>query len=253
MLAEERQQQILLTLHERGVVSVAELCEQLGASDMTIRRDLLALESKGLLRRVHGGAVSVRDRSYEPPFLVRSRQQAAEKARIADAALTCIQDGDSIALDVGTTTLEIARRLGRFHNLTIVTPSLHIANLLASRPGNRVIVAGGVLRYGELSLVGNFAERIFQELFVDKLFLGIAGVDLEAGLTEYNLEDAQVKRAMLRSAKECIVVADATKIGNVAFAAVAPLSAAHKIITDAAADAEMVQRIREQGVEVILT
>lgn len=252
MLAEERQQQILLTLHERGVVSVAELCEQLGASDMTIRRDLLALESKGLLRRVHGGAVSVRDRSYEPPFLVRSRQQAAEKARIADAALACIQDGDSIALDVGTTTLEIARRLGHFHNLTIVTPSLHIANLLASRPGNRVIVAGGVLRYGELSLVGNFAERIFQELFVDKLFLGIAGVDLEAGLTEYNLEDAQVKRAMLRSAKQCIVVADATKFGNVAFAAVAPLSAVHKIITDAAADAGMVQRIREQGVEVIL-
>jgi DeoR/GlpR family transcriptional regulator of sugar metabolism len=89
-------------------------------------------------------------------------------------------------------------------------------------------------------------------LFVDKLFLGIAGVDLEAGLTEYNLEDAQVKRAMLRSAKQCIVVADATKFGNVAFAAVAPLSAVHKLITDAAADAGMVQRIREQGVEVIL-
>jgi DeoR/GlpR family transcriptional regulator of sugar metabolism len=252
MLAEERQQHILLALHERGVVSVAELCDQLGASDMTVRRDLLALESRGLLRRVHGGAVSVHDRSYEPPFLVRSRRQAAEKARIAEAALACIQDGDSIALDVGTTTLEIARRLDRFHNLTIVTPSLHIANLLASRPGNRIIVAGGILRYGELSLVGHFAERVFQELFVDKLFLGIGGIDLEAGLTEYNLEDAQVKRAMLRSAKECIVVADATKFGNVAFASVAPLSVVRKIITDAAVDVESVTRLRDLGIEVIL-
>lgn len=252
MLAEERHQHILLLLNEKGAVTVSELCEQFGVSEMTVRRDLAALERKGLLRRVHGGAVSARGRSYEPPFLMRSSQHAQEKQRIAEAALSLIHDGDSIALDVGTTTLEIAKRLSDVRNLTIVTPSLHIANVLADNPHNRIILTGGILRPGELSLVGPFAERIFAELFVDKLFLGIGGLDLEAGLTEYNLEDAQVKRAMLRSAKECIVVTDSSKLGRIAFAAVGPISVMHTLITDNKADPAIVSRLEEMGVRVIV-
>ncbi len=252
MLAEERHQHILLLLNEKGAVTVSELCEQFGVSEMTVRRDLAALERKGLLRRVHGGAVSARGRSYEPPFLMRSSQHAQEKQRIAEAALSLIHDGDSIALDVGTTTLEIAKRLSDVRNLTIVTPSLHIANVLADNPHNRIILTGGILRPGELSLVGPFAERIFAELFVDKLFLGIGGLHLEAGLTEYNLEDAQVKRAMLRSAKECIVVTDSSKLGRIAFAAVGPISVMHTLITDNKADPAIVSRLEEMGVRVIV-
>ena len=252
MLAEERHQHILLLLNEKGAVTVSELCEQFGVSEMTVRRDLAALERKGLLRRVHGGAVSARGRSYEPPFLMRSSQHAQEKQRIAEAALSLIHDGDSIALDVGTTTLEIAKRLSDVRNLTIVTPSLHIANVLADNPHNRIILTGGILRPGELSLVGPFAERIFAELFVDKLFLGIGGLHLEAGLTEYNLEDAQVKRAMLRSAKECIVVTDSSKLGRIAFAAVGPISVMHTLITDDKADPAIVSRLEEMGVRVVV-
>ncbi len=251
MLAEERRQHILMLLDQKGAITVAELCRQFGVSEMTVRRDLAALERRGLLRRVHGGAVSARGRSYEPPFLVRSGQQVEEKQRIAEAAVALIHDGDSIALDVGTTTLEIARRLEKVRNLTIVTPSLHIANVLANVPQNRLILTGGILRPGELSLVGHLAERVFQELYVDKLFLGIGGLDLEAGLTEYNLEDAQVKRAMLRSAKECIVVTDSSKLGRVAFAAVAPLSAMDTLITDSNADSAIIARLQEQGIQVI--
>ncbi len=252
MLAEERHQHILLLLNEKGAVTVSELCEQFGVSEMTVRRDLAALERKGLLRRVHGGAVSARGRSYEPPFLMRSSQHAQEKQRIAEAALSLIHDGDSIALDVGTTTLEIAKRLSDVRNLTIVTPSLHIGNVLADNPHNRIILTGGILRPGELSLVGPFAERIFAELFVDKLFLGIGGLHLEAGLTEYNLEDAQVKRAMLRSAKECIVVTDSSKLGRIAFAAVGPISVMHTLITDDKADPAIVSRLEEMGVRVVV-
>ncbi len=252
MLAEERHQHILLLLNEKGAVTVSELCEQFGVSEMTVRRDLAALERKGLLRRVHGGAVSARGRSYEPPFLMRSSQHAQEKQRIAEAALPLIHDGDSIALDVGTTTLEIAKRLSDVRNLTIVTPSLHIANVLADNPHNRIILTGGILRPGELSLVGPFAERIFAELFVDKLFLGIGGLHLEAGLTEYNLEDAQVKRAMLCSAKECIVVTDSSKLGRIAFAAVGPISVMHTLITDDKADPAIVSRLEEMGVRVVV-
>ncbi len=251
MLAEERRQHILVLLEQKGAVTVAELCERFGVSEMTVRRDLAALERRGLLRRVHGGAVNARGRSYEPPFLVRSGQYVEEKRRIADAAVQMIHEGDSIALDVGTTTLEIAKRLEGVHNLTVITPSLHIANVLANLPHARLILTGGILRPGELSLIGHLAERVFQELYVDKLFLGVGGLDLEAGLTEYNLEDAQVKRAMLRSAKECIVVTDSSKLGRVAFAAVAPISAMDVLITDRGADPEILSRLEEQGVKVI--
>jgi len=252
MLAEERRQRILALLDEKGAVTVAELRAHFGVSEMTIRRDMAVLESRGLLRRVHGGAVSARGRSYEPPFLIRSGLRVEEKRRIAEAAVTLIREGDSIALDVGTTTLEIAKRLRGMRNLTIVTPSLHIANILAESPDNRLILTGGILRFGELSLIGHLAERVFHELYVDKVFLGVGGLDLQAGLTEYNYEDAQVKRAMLGSAKECIVVTDSSKLGRVAFAVVAPVSAIDILITDTGADPQFVTKLKELGIKVIL-
>ena len=252
MIPEERRQQILQLIETQGSVSVADLCTRFDVSEMTVRRDLADLERAGLLRRVYGGAVSARGRSYEPPFLTRAGKHQAEKERIGQAAAALINDGDSLALDVGTTTLEIARHLEGKQNLTIVTPSLHIANVLANQPSIRLMLTGGILRPSELSLIGHLAEKAFREFYVDKLFLGIGGIDFEAGLTEFNLEDAQVKKAMLASAKECLVGADASKFGNIAFAAVAPLSAAHKIVTDSAVDSGIVSRLKEMNIEVIL-
>jgi len=219
---------------------------------MTVRRDLDELERQGLLRRVHGGAVSARGRSYEPAFLIRSSIHQSEKERIAIAALSLIKNGDSIALDVGTTTLEIARRLGDRHDLTVVTSSLRVAHELSEVAGIRLILTGGILRPGELSLVGRIAEETVQQFFVDKPFLGVAGIDLEAGMTEYSLEDALVKRAMLRSAKQTIVVADASKFGQVAFAAVAPVRAANYIITDASIQQDTLDALRSLAIEVIV-
>lgn len=252
MFTEERHQLILQLIESQGSVRVAELCKHFAVSDMTIRRDLAELERIGLIRRVYGGAISARGRSYEPPFLARSREHQAEKKRIGQAAAALVHDGDSLTLDVGTTTLEVARHLKEKHNLTIITSSLHIANILANQPGIRLVLSGGILRSGELSLIGHLAERTFREFYVDKLFLGIGGISFEAGLTEFNLEDAQVKKAMLASAKECIVVADASKFGNIAFASVAPLSAVHKIVTDTNVDPAIVSRLQEMNIEVIL-
>ncbi len=252
MLSKERHQQILQLIESQGSVRVTDLCQRFAVSDMTIRRDLAELERAGLIRRVYGGAVSARGRSYEPPFLTRSGEYQAEKERIGQAAAALVHDGDSLALDVGTTTLEVARHLKGKHNLTIVTNSLHIANVLANQPGIRLILTGGILRPGELSLVGHLAEHAFQNFYVDKLFLGIGGINFETGLTEFNLEDALVKRAMLKIAKERIVVADASKFGQVAFASVAPLSAIHKIVTDTSIDPNDVRRLQEMNIEVIL-
>ncbi|MFO3797232.1 MAG: DeoR/GlpR family DNA-binding transcription regulator [Anaerolineales bacterium] len=254
MNALSRHQTILALLEEQGEVRVGDLCQQLGVSEMTIRRDLSELERAGLLRRVHGGAVSARGRSYEPPFLTRANEHLAQKQRIGQLAASLVHDGDSIALDVGTTTLEVARALKEREklNLTVLTASLHIANLLANMPTIRLIVVGGILRPGELSLIGHLAERAFREFYVDKLFLGVGGLSIEAGLTEYNLEDALVKQAMIQTAKECIVVADSSKINRIAFTHIAPLNQIHTLITDSGADAGAIQQLREVGLRVLL-
>jgi DeoR/GlpR family transcriptional regulator of sugar metabolism len=252
LLPEERRHNILKLIETNGSATVDDLAQAYSVSEMTIRRDLRILEREGLLRRVHGGAISSRGRSYEPPFLLRIEEQIDAKCMIGRRAAEMIADGDSIIIDVGSTTLEIARHLGGKQNLTIITPSLHVAHVLAGQPGIRLILTGGIVRPGELSLVGHLAERVFSEFYVDKLLLGIGCISFESGLTEFNLEDALVKQAMLRCAKECVLVADSTKFGRVALAAVAPLEAVHKIVTDRTLDAERQRRLVDQGIEVIL-
>lgn len=252
MSLEQRRRTILERLDSKGAVLVAELGAQFGVSEMTIRRDLDELERQGLLQRVHGGAVSSRGRSYEPAFLRRSSAHLYEKQRIAAVAIDLIQNGDSIALDVGTTTLEMARLLGSRRDLTIITSSLRIACELAETQGLRLILTGGVLRHGEMSMVGQIAVDALQQFFVDKLFLGIGGIDLEAGLTEYSLEDALVKRAMVRAAKEVIVVSDASKLGRVTFAVVAPVTVANRIITDSRAEPAIIAALRARNIDVLV-
>jgi DeoR/GlpR family transcriptional regulator of sugar metabolism len=252
MLLESRHKAILDFLDSKGEGGVAELATRFDVSEMTIRRDLVLLERKGLLQRIHGGAVSSRGRSYEPPFMVRGGKNVDEKRRIAAAAAALVATGDSIILDVGTTTLEIARNLLDKRNITVITPSLHIANLLTDQPGIRLILTGGIVRNGELSLTGNLAVEAFRGFFVDKLFLGVGGIDFQAGLTEFNVEDSEVKKAMLRSAKETILVADASKFGRVAFAAIGPLGAVRRIVTDRSIDPVILARLNEERIETIL-
>ena len=252
MLSVERQQAILDLVDKNDSTQVADLVRLFNVSEMTIRRDLDLLERKGLLRRVHGGAVSHHGRSYEPPFMLRSTVHNEEKKRIGAAAAGLINKGDSILLDVGTTTLEIARNLYAHQNLTVITPSFQIATQLAEHPGIRLILTGGILRQSELSMVGSLAARATQEFYVDKLYLGAGGIDLRAGLSEFNLEDAQVKQVMLQQAKDITAVVDSSKFGQVALAAIAPLKAVNRIITDSGIQPRLAARIRDLGIELIL-
>jgi DeoR/GlpR family transcriptional regulator of sugar metabolism len=253
----ERQRKILELVLQNNEISVADICEKFDVSEMTARRDLQDLERDGLLRRVHGGAVNNQGRSYEPPLQLRSSKHSERKKSIGQAAAELVYDGDSIGLDVGTTTLEIARALQGKRNLTVVTASLPIANEFISGfslSGDiRLILTGGIVRAGEFSMIGDFAAQMYDQLHVDKAFLGIGGVSLEDGLTEYNLEDAMVKRSILRSARQTIVVADGSKFGHTTFASVGTVTEVDVIITDSSAPVEIVEQLQEMGIDVLIS
>lgn len=252
MLPAERRKQILEIVEAQSSVSVTALCERLDVSEMTIRRDLRLLSDEGLLKRVHGGAVSRRARSYEPPYLIRASANIDQKRAIACEVARLIEEGDSIAIDVGTTTQELASVLAGKSNITAVTSSLPIANLLSDSTDLRLILTGGVVRKQELSMTGHLARRAFEDFWVDKALVGIGGVDIDAGLTEYNLEDALVKQAMIEHAGQIIVLADSSKIYRTCFAWVAALSAMHTFVTDWQAPPEFVDELRQRGIEVIV-
>lgn len=252
----ERHDQIVDIVLSKGHISIPEICESFGVSEMTARRDLAYLDRQGLLRRYHGGASANLGRSYEPPFRTRSSKYQGAKTAIGRKAAELVVDGDSIALDVGTTTLEIVPGLISKRNLTIVTSCLQIANMIVNQVplevAARLILTGGVVRPRELSMIGSIPEQVYQDLHVDKAFIGTAGVSLLDGLTEYNIDDTKIKQVLLRSARERIVVADGSKFGVTTFATVASLKAIDKIVTDRSAPKEVVDEIRRQGVEVIL-
>ncbi len=252
MYKSDRIAAVLEALAGDGRVEVSDLAQRFGVSEMTVRRDLEELESRDLCRRVHGGAVPGASRSYEPPFAVREQRDSAAKEAIAAEVVDLLGVGETVLLDVGTTTLAVARALRGRTNLTVLTPSLPIANLLADEPGLRVICLGGVARAGERSLVGSLTLEAVRQFYVDVLVLGIGGLDTTAGLTEFNLEDAAVNRAALERSRRLIVAVDQSKLGAVAFAAVAPADRVDVLVTDAGSDNRQVRTLRDLGVEVRL-
>jgi DeoR/GlpR family transcriptional regulator of sugar metabolism len=252
----ERRNIISEIVRRQGRVTIEEICQRFEVSEMTARRDLQELDRNGLLRRVHGGAISNFGRSFEPVYQMRASNNIESKLAIGKKAAELVMDGDSIALDVGTTTLEVARALKDHHSLTILTASLPIASEIISNHSIgtdvRLILTGGILRSGELSMIGDFAERTFQEIHVDKAFLGIGGLSIENGLTEYNLEDAMVKRALVKSAQQIIVVADSSKLERTTFVTVCPLSSIDTLITDEKAPKKIIQALLQRKIKVLI-
>jgi DeoR/GlpR family transcriptional regulator of sugar metabolism len=241
---------ILKQIDSSGSVYVADLARDLDVSEMTIRRDLIELERSGLIRRVHGGAVSARGRSYEPPLYVRNEENKAIKERLGKYAAEMVVEGDSISLDIGSTIFEMATQLVDKKNLTILTPSFHIAGLLFNQPDIRIMLPGGILRHTEGSMIGELALSSISNYFVDRLFLGVGAIDAHAGFTEYNPDDAQVKRAMIKNAKEIFVVADSSKFQKIAFSLVSPLSEADHLITNEIPPEPLLRNLKNVGVVI---
>ena len=246
----ERFGRILELLARDGTVSVAALATELGVSDATVRRDLQALGEQRLLERSHGGAVA-HGTAHELPVRYRTGR-SDEKRRIARAAAELVSDGAAIAFTGGTTTTEVARALAARQGLTVVTNALNIAVELAVRPNLKLIVTGGVARSASYELVGSLADATLGGLYVDLAFVGVDGIDAERGLTTQNEVEASTNRALIDRAKRTVVVADASKLGRVAFAQIAGVDRAEQLITNTGADAEQVERLRAAGLEVTL-
>lgn len=252
MLSIERQTKIMQLLKQNASVRVAELKEMFGVSEMTVRRDLEKLEQHGFVVRTHGGASINSNSSFDVTFNKRNERYIAEKEAIGQAAAAMVDDGDSIVMDAGTTTTAMARYLVNKKSLIVLTNSLTVAQELAHRQGITVILIGGHLRDDTLSLVGSLAEDNLRRFNVDKAFLGTSGLSIDLGLTNDNMYEAEVKRAMIKIARKPIVLADNSKFGRVAFNKFSSLTDLKMIITDQGAPDEMVQQIKEFGIEVLV-
>ena len=235
-------------------VRLADLAQEFDVSEMTIRRDLEALEGQGILRRVLGGAIPVAGvgKGLEPSFTSRTHAAADGKAHIAALVTQRLIKREAVYFDGGSTALAVARTVkGRGLELTIVTTSLLVALEVVDEPGTEVILLGGQVRPGELTTIGSEVTESIAQYNVDTYVMGVAGVHPERGLTEYHRDEAGEKRAALGRADRVIVAVDFIKLGKVMLAHVADLSDVHILVTDAAPEHPLVAAIQRHGVEVM--
>jgi DeoR/GlpR family transcriptional regulator of sugar metabolism len=252
MLPNQRREKILELIKEDGHARVVDLSRIFKVTEVTIRQDLEKLEREGHIKREHGGAFLKNVESHVKNIMLRNQENLPEKASIAMKAIELISDGDTIILDSGSTTTEIAKLITGFRNLTVITNALNIALILGGDPGINLVVTGGEFKAPTLSLTGQKAADFFNNLHVDKLFLATAGITLKAGLTYPSISDIVVKRAMIESADVVYLVADATKIGKAAFASLGSLSLIDFLITDSKITAKDRAMMKEHEIEMVI-
>jgi DeoR family transcriptional regulator, aga operon transcriptional repressor len=253
-LAEVRQDRMAGIILDEGFARVTDLAGRFGVSAVTVRADLSALEARARVRRVRGGAVPLGER--ERPFESSQWEAPVQKSSIGVRAAAMIADGDTVILDVGTTTTAIARALvlrTDLRDVTVVTNGLNIAlELEPAAPRISVVVTGGTLRPLQHSLVNPLGTVLLERLRASVAFVGCNGVDPEVGVTNVNLPEAEVKRAMLLAARRRVIVADGSKVGEVELAKVCDIEEVHLIITDPSADPEVLTEITAAGCQVEL-
>ena len=249
-----RRIKILESLKAHGQVNVNELSEALGVTGVTIRNDLAQLEKKKVLIRARGGAIKMEQNFAEDDFPLSDKQKKhlAEKKEIGKKASELIEENNTIIIDSGSTTYELAKNLRQFKNLSVITNALNVATILAEFQNINVIVPGGMLKKNSLSLVGILAERGFKDYFCDKLFLGVDGFDLDFGISTPDPEEAHLNQIMIQISKEIIVVADSSKFQKRGFAFIAPVTSINTVVTDKGLLPENKLKLEKLGVKVII-
>lgn len=252
LLPNQRRDKILELIREDGHAKVMDLSRIFKVTEVTIRQDLERLEKDGYVVREHGGAYLKNIDLNVRNFSLQNQDNINEKMMIAQKAIDFIEDGDTIILDSGSTTTEIAKLITGYKNLTVITNALNIAMILGAQAGINVIVTGGEFKAPTLSLTGQKAADFFQNLHVDKLFLATAGIALKSGLTYPGISDICVKRAMIESANDIYLVADSTKIGKSSFASLGALSLINYLITDSKIKPEDVEWLKTYDVQFVI-
>ncbi|MEU3645704.1 DeoR/GlpR family DNA-binding transcription regulator [Lentzea sp. NPDC034063] len=246
----ERMSEILRMLRETGSLQAGELRERFGVSSATLRRDLAQLEEQRLLTRTHGGA-KPQGSVNEVPVRYRGGRSRDAKLAIVRRAVRLLPPGPHvIALTGGSTTSELVKELPNRGDLTVVTNALNIAMELALHPRHKLVVVGGVARPQSYELVGPWAEHVLASISIGTAFIGVDGVDVTAGITTHDENEARTNRAMLSRAKQVIVMADGSKLGKATLARIADIHDVHEVITDLSADPAAVAAIRAAGVRV---
>ena len=253
LLVEERRRRILELLDKHERATVDDLVARFRVSAVTVRGDLDALADAGSLVRSHGGALKRLDQQ-DVPIAVKETLHHGEKVRIGHAAARLIRDDETIILDSGTTTAEIARQLKsvKLTSLTVITNALNIAVELASLPHVRVIMIGGILRHVSYSTVGPQAEHMLRGLHADRLFLGVDGLDPDVGLSTPDVLEAQLNALMIKVSREVTAVADSSKFFRRTLSSIAGLHEVHRIITDDKVDPLLVASLRARSLEVMV-
>ena len=253
LLTEQRRRSVLDLVDQEGQVTVVDMVRRFSISAVTVRNDLDALASIGAVVRSHGGAVRRLEATQDYPLRTKETLHRDEKIRIGRAAAELVQPRETIILDSGTTTAEVARHLKRLkvQSLTVITNALNIAVELADAPGISLIMIGGLLRPIACSFVGPQAEAMMNEFHADRLFLAVDGFDLENGPSTPDLLEAQLNNVMIRSAKEVNVVADFSKLGRRSVSKIGPFERIRRLVTDNRAPQEFTEELRKKGIEVI--
>jgi len=252
-----RSEQIVKHLLRTGTASIEDLLAVAGSSAPSIRRDLARLENRGLIRRTHGGAELVEPLLYEPfrydsTFLAREQRHAAEKRRIGLAAAELVQAGETVGLSAGTTTTHIGRALRHREKIQVVTNAINIGMELCDQTAIRTFLTGGVVLWAfAFALSGNAALNFLDNVYMDKVFLSVTGLDAERGATSLEADEALVYRKMIKQSKQVIVAADSSKLAKVGPALICGTSEIHILITDHSASPDAVAPFERQGVRVI--
>ncbi len=254
LLVEERRRKILELVAENGRITVMDIVRRFGVSAVTARTDLDALSAAGSLVRSHGGALCPQEPTKDYPVSFKATLHQAEKSRIGKVAASLVRPNETIILDNGTTTLEIARHLKTMkpQGLTVITNALNIATELADSPGLMLIMLGGLLRHISTSFVGPQAEAMLAELHADRLFLAVDGFSLDIGPSTPDVLEAHLNEGMMKAAKETTIVADFSKLGRRSVSRIGSIEQVHRLITDSHAAPDFLESVRERGIEVLV-
>lgn len=251
MLAIERRNAILTKLTVEGKVIVADLSQEFGVTEETIRRDLEKLDNDGLAKKTYGGAVANKNLNTDLPYSVRKRANVERKQRIAEIIGEMINDGDYIMLDASSTAIFVAKYIKNRKNITLITNSVEILLELADKEDWNILSTGGSLRKGALSLVGASAEKMIRGFHVDLAVCSAKGMDIRMGVTDSNEKDSQIKQAIFSAADKRVLAVDATKFDKISFVKVCDASEVDLIVTDEAPTERWAEYLKENNVELV--